>query len=266
MLRSLFFSKSFRTFFTADSFLFHPGVNLLVGDQGAGKSTLIECVRAVSASERQRKTMWQSITLEPSDVRAVVDVWVQPPVQILAYDFERDSGRNSTVLSQDIDQQLFGMRHSHGEDGRMFLSRIDAMGHGPAPLVIMFDEPDCAMSPRSCYRLVTMFRRLAAQGHQIVASVHNPIVILGTVPGDDALSAWPNVLSVEHKRWLPAAVFMATQGQPAGTAPGGLERPCICGDSGICLVCAGTRNFDGGACSSCAGRGTCKACVKPSDA
>ena len=45
MLESISFTQDWRCFKTGEEFIFRPDVNLLVGDQGCGKSSLLTAIR-----------------------------------------------------------------------------------------------------------------------------------------------------------------------------------------------------------------------------
>jgi len=64
---------------------------------------------------------------------------------------------------------------------------------------MMMDEPDIALSIRSCHKLVDMMKKFEKQGHQIIAAVQNPIVI----------ESFPEVFSLEHKmKWMKSEDFI----------------------------------------------------------
>lgn len=65
--------------------------------------------------------------------------------------------------------------------------------------MIFMDEPDMALSIRSCHKLVALLKKLGKK-QQIVAAVHNPIVIGG----------FPEVYSTEHCRWMPLEEFIGS--------------------------------------------------------
>jgi predicted ATPase len=70
------------------------------------------------------------------------------------------------------------------------------------PYLILFDEPDAGLSPRSAVELLRVLRVVTEHGGQVIASVHSPILMLGV----------PEVLSLEHRRWMPGREFLATHG------------------------------------------------------
>jgi predicted ATPase len=66
------------------------------------------------------------------------------------------------------------------------------------PLIWFLDEPDMALSIRSCHWLAITFKEAADRGQQIIAAVHNPILIASV----------DQVYSVEHRCWMDSADFI----------------------------------------------------------
>lgn len=227
MFRRVVFKEDFRSFSKGDEFeLDDRMIVLLVGDQGSGKSTFIELMRSLCASDQQRERHWRSIGIDVAEARRVILFDCDPGLLFLSYDFERDSGRSTTEMQVDLARQLFDMKSSHGEASLHFLrsiqatlrAKVEQTGRLPFNAIIL-DEPDANMSPRSCYELVRIFRDLATAGVQVIASVHNPILITGAIPGDPTVG-WGGVLSIEHKRWMSPEEFLQLQTQPRRSADG----------------------------------------------
>jgi predicted ATPase len=218
MLQYVAFKKSFRCFEARTLLLFLDGVNLLVGDQGCGKSTLIEMMRTLTTASNpeMQKRNFRSIGMKPADVAATISLAVDPPMRTMGYDFERDSPRMAVELQfHDMARQLASFHESHGQTSKPFL---DSLGDVKEPVICFLDEPDQALSPRSCYDLVRTFRKLADKGCQIIAAVHNPIVIRGIIPGDGLPSAWNNVMDLEQRGLLISPdAYLEAQAQPRKT-------------------------------------------------
>ena len=81
---------------------------------------------------------------------------------------------------------------SHGEG---FLTVFDAMFRSPG--IYLMDEPEAALSFRSCLRLVGLVHRLAASGSQVVVATHSPL--LTALPGADVVELGPHGL--RHTTW-----------------------------------------------------------------
>lgn len=181
MLESVVFKNKFRIFAKGEKFEFKPGINLLTGDQGSGKSSLLFLL------SQNRKDTVQINTVG------------NKAVESRSFDFEKDNPRLQSLTGgeSEYNSRIRLMFSSHGESVNAV---INAAKQWKAPLVILMDEPDMALSPRSIKKLVETYRSLADAGMQIIAAVHNPIII-GSVE---------QVLSLEHRKWMLAKEFLAS--------------------------------------------------------
>ena len=71
MLNTLKFKENWRCFKAGDTFDFRPGVNLLVGDQGCGKSSLLQ---AIAASVKSKKYQYDDLDMDYHQVCCVCGV------------------------------------------------------------------------------------------------------------------------------------------------------------------------------------------------
>lgn len=200
-LASVTFTVDHRCFASGDTVAFRPGVNLVVGDQGSGKSTLLAAVVANSSGASKRV---------PARLDTGADV--DSSVEVLSFDFERDSLRARSSFFADPDRmatQLASIYASHGQAVWRVLDEVRARG-ATGRKVVVLDEPDVALSPRSAHRLAAMFADVASSGSQVIAAVHNPIVI----------AAFGDVYSLENRAWMSGEAFLA---EHAGAATWGDE-------------------------------------------
>lgn len=183
MLRSLEFTKDLRCFKAGARIEFRPGINMLVGDQGTGKSTILGIFtgRVLDA---------EKATQADTDGNGV---------HTRAFDFEQDNPRVSPHLPNQegaFMAAVIGMWKSHGEFNLSLLQNL--LTQEGESLLVLLDEPDQALSPRSCLKLVKILKQVAARGHQIVVSVHNPFLI----------TSQDLVYSVEHMEWVTPDKFI----------------------------------------------------------
>lgn len=178
MLQLLRYEKPFRCFKKGDTIVFEPGVNLLVGDQGCGKSSLLLSIDRL----RQGSTDIAILATEGT--------------QCTYHDFERDNPRTASGFNPDgFDWQVQSLFSSHGQSVNVMLRSLTA---AKQKLTMLLDEPDMALSVRSVRNLVTIFRELAAAGHQVIAAVHNPFL----------LWSFNRVYSLEHRQWMGSVAFI----------------------------------------------------------
>ncbi len=190
MLLSVIFKEDWRCFKDGDSFKFRPGVNLLVGEQGCGKSSLIQALRAGGKGKPGK------IDGTNKELAAKVVVICDEVMTSCSLDFEHENPRTMSYFGDDIMFQVNAMRSSHGQAN---LAIIRSAARMKRDLCIL-DEPDMALSIRSCRKLVTALKELADGGSQVVAAVHNMAVI----------QAFKEVYSLEHGRWMDSAEFIAS--------------------------------------------------------
>ena len=164
-----------------DEFLFEP-ITLIVGDQGCGKSTLLK-----------------TFSMKPTPVK--VTTTNGEKIQTLSFDFEKDNPRQTGKFESAINKVGAGAAISllHSSHGQAVKALLRTLNENPG-VTFFIDEPDMALSIRSCYELVEMVKSSSASGCQIIMAVHNPIII----------SSFQSVLSIEHRRWMTSKEFIAS--------------------------------------------------------
>lgn len=177
MLHSLTFKKDYRCFKSGEYLPFQPGINLLVGDQGSGKSTVFQLIRNLGKNEEI--------------VTAKVD-----RIQMFSFDFEHDNPRIATVFNEKVNYgvQAAMLFSSHGQTVNALLKFIQEK----KDCLVLLDEPDLSLSIRSCIKLMDVFREAASHGCQIIATVHNMATI----------KEMPDCLSLEHRKWMSSDDFI----------------------------------------------------------
>lgn len=195
MIEMLRFNKHYRTFIEGESITFGEGVNLLVGDQGCGKSTMLQVLCKLL---NVPKAFWRDDVFI-RDMRVVATVSTDlKPMQVFAHDYENDSPRTSasfeTMGMLPLKKVLGQKKMSHGEANCQLINLIEQFEN----TILILDEPDSGLSCRSALKLAAALKRLEAQGCQILASVHHPWVI----------EAFPKVLSVEKRKWISSKDFL----------------------------------------------------------
>ncbi len=182
MIHTVEFKKEWRCFKEGNRFKFRPGVNLLVGDQGCGKSSLFTILRQVA--KNGHKSWEDKVTVQYDKSK------------LLSFDFELENPRTRGYFLDDTMSQVAAMFSSHGESNRFIFATIKTV----SDCVLLMDEPDMSLSIRSCKLLALRLKALVKRNSQIIIAVHNMAII----------QAFDEVLSLEHRKWMPSAEFIVS--------------------------------------------------------
>ncbi len=171
----------------ADGLEIPAGVTVLVGENGSGKSTVVECLaEAYGLNPQGGSAMGQTFRIrdsEPGQGHQLTVVRGARP-------------RWSYFLRADTMSQLYtyleeyaGLREplhelSHGE-GFLEILRTRVHEHG----FYLMDEPDAPLSFVACLSLAATLHDLAAGGSQVIVATHSPVV--AAVPGAHVLELGP---------------------------------------------------------------------------
>lgn len=195
---------------------FRRSVTFLVGDNGSGKSTIVEAVA-------------EGFKLDPYGGRAGSRTGRPKPVttalgKVLRLDTTAAGSRMlggprlkkkgfflraETAFA--MTERLWGRPGYWEEDtsamshGEGFLAMFAAMMREPGFYVM--DEPESALSFTACLQLVALLHELSESGAQVVCATHSPI--LASTPGADIVelgdhgmrrTAWTELELVDHWR------------------------------------------------------------------
>lgn len=174
-----------------------PGVTLLVGDNGTGKSTLVEALAVAAGFNPEggsQSFRFATRASESSLGDALVLRWghIKPRT---GYFLRAESFYNVATEIENLERADPGLlaayggqslhERSHGE------SFLDLVVHrfGPHGLYLL-DEPEAALSVRGCLAMLTRITDLVEQGCQFVVATHSPILL--AVPGARILQIEPD--------------------------------------------------------------------------
>jgi predicted ATPase len=163
-----------------------PGVTFLVGENGSGKSTLVEALAAIYP-RGGFDTPFAHVTgprasAEDSPlhfhVRARTHKLASPAGFFLRA--EAMHGYLADADANESERRGWGgetlQERSHGE---AFLA---VLRHRFAePGVYFLDEPEAALSFRSCLGLVSLLGTMRAEGSQVIVATHSPLLV--SLPG-----------------------------------------------------------------------------------
>lgn len=156
------------------------GLTVLVGENGSGKSTVVECLaEAYGLNPQGGSALAQTFQIRPSEpgigreltvVRGARPRWsyflrADTMHQLYTY-LEQNPGRRPERLHE----------LSHGEGFMEILrTRVNDTGF------YLMDEPDAPLSFTASLGLAALLHDLAAEGSQLVVATHSPII--AAVPG-----------------------------------------------------------------------------------
>ncbi|MET0196372.1 ABC transporter [Rhodococcus sp. RS1C4] len=198
-----------------DGLEFHAPVTMLVGDNGSGKSTIVEAVaegfdldsRGGRASrlprtDTVRTPLGDVIELEttPRGARMLRGPRLQKKGFFLRAETAVELTERYSGVPGYWDEDTTELSHGEG-----FLAVFRAMFQDPGFYVL--DEPESALSFTACLRLVALMSELADAGAQVVCATHSPV--LASVPGADIVevgdhglrrTSWEELELVAHWR------------------------------------------------------------------
>jgi len=165
-------------------------VTVLVGENGSGKSTLIEGLAAAWGRRLTAQVHHWTPTAGDEDADLGWHLRLDgewPPPQ--GGCFLRAEAMHAHFATLEADTRAFDGRglntRSHGESFLAFLeSRRTERG------LYLLDEPEAALSFRSCLALLVLLGDAVAAGSQVLLATHSPL--LAAVPGARILELGPD--------------------------------------------------------------------------
>ena len=163
-----------------DEIALHPEVTFLVGENGSGKSTILEAVADKLDLDAEGgdtvMTFVEHRADSPLPRALVVTRGVRTPSMryfLRAESFfnvAREVDAHPGALARHGGRPLHGM--SHGESFlTLALERFLPDG------LFLLDEPEAALSPQGCLTLLRRMRELAIDGAQFVVATHSPLLL-----------------------------------------------------------------------------------------
>lgn len=159
-------------------------MTVLVGENGSGKSTLVEAIAIAwrelltaqvhhwgPAPSREDTELWRELRLETAHPRPQGGIWLRAESMHELFDSIDRQG----VELRPFDGVPLNAR-SHGEG---FLALLESRTTERGLWVL--DEPESALSFRSCLRLMVVLHDAVAAGSQVLLATHSPV--LAALPG-----------------------------------------------------------------------------------
>jgi predicted ATPase len=167
----------------ADGLALAP-VTVLVGENGTGKSTLVEAIAAAWHDLLTAQVHHWGPKAAPEDTALARELWLEgayPRPQGGAW--LRAEAMHALFTSVDADaielRAFDGVPLNTRSHGEGFLAYLESrtMERG----LWILDEPESALSFRSCLRLLALLNGMTSAGSQVLLATHSPV--LAAMPG-----------------------------------------------------------------------------------
>jgi predicted ATPase len=195
--------------------VFEAPVTFLVGENGSGKSTIVEAVAEAFgldarggragrkyANDRPKTELGSLLSLDLTLAGLRMKQAARNKQKGFFLRAETAYGLLEAVNGLPGYWTSDVTRMSHGEG---FLTVFEEMF--AAPGLYLMDEPEAALSFSSCLQLVALMHRLGEVGAQVICATHSPV--LASTPGADILelddsgfrrTTWGELALVDHWR------------------------------------------------------------------
>jgi predicted ATPase len=157
-----------------------PGITILAGENGSGKSTIIEALAAIYPRTGFDNPFAMVTGAGPSDEDSPLRYHLRPKLVKMASRagfFLRAESMHSFLAAVDSSEKAFGYgddklnQRSHGESFMAVLRhRFTDVG------VYFMDEPEAALSFQSSLALIALLDNMRREGSQVIISTHSPIL------------------------------------------------------------------------------------------
>lgn len=164
---------------TFESINFHADVTFIVGENGTGKSTLIEGIALALGFSPEGGT--KNVSLETSKNTSVLDSYLKLTRSYARpkdhYFLRAESFYNVATYMDNLGylKNYGGKSLHHQSHGEAFLSVLvnKLKGNG----LYIFDEPEAALSPQRQLTTLARIHHLVTENSQFIIATHSPILM-----------------------------------------------------------------------------------------
>lgn len=186
---------------------FHPKVTFIVGENGTGKSTILEAIAVACGFNAEGGT--KNFNFTTSDTHSQLHDYiklvrgVRKPTD--GFFLRAESFYNLATNIDELDRENPGLfssyggkslhKQSHGESFfSVFMNRFEGNG------LYILDEPESALSPSRQMAMITRIHELVKLNSQFIIATHSPIIM-----------AYPNSTIYEIKEKIELVRYEETE-------------------------------------------------------
>ncbi|VDG96973.1 cytochrome c biogenesis protein CcmA [Lysinibacillus sphaericus] len=166
---------------------FHPNVTYIIGENGMGKSTLLEAIAVSLGFNPEGGT--RNFNFSSYDSHSDLDKYLRIVKGVYrandSFFFRAETFYNVATHIEELDSEPLGGRRiidsfggkslheqSHGESFfAAFIERFQGNG------LYILDEPEAALSPTRQLAMLSRIHELVTEGSQFIISTHSPILM-----------------------------------------------------------------------------------------
>jgi predicted ATPase len=172
-------------------FNFKPGVNIIVGENGSGKSSLISLIKNYIEHQSKYIEVDGDVTTENT---IFFDGEKDNPVVAIPGMANPNDSDTYVPLLQHL---MFAQEESHGESMLPALDYILTQAKGG--YTIFMDEPETALSLKNQISLANKFKMSAGEyGNQLIISTHSLAII----------QLFPSIFDMETRQWWKTGKYL----------------------------------------------------------
>ncbi len=157
-----------------ESIQFHPNVTFFVGENGSGKSTVLEAIALAMGfnPEGGSKNAMFETAETTSSLHTQITLSRIMPKPKSGYFLRAESFFNVATYLDQVGGNRSLHQCSHGE---AFISLLTETFTGDG--IYLLDEPEAALSPQRQLAAICAINKLASEGAQFIIATHSPILL-----------------------------------------------------------------------------------------
>ena len=186
---------------------FHPKVTFFVGENGTGKSTILEAIASAYGFNPEGGT--KNFNFSSRDTHSELQEYIRLVKGLVkpkdGFFLRAESFYNFASNVDDLNREIPGLlssyggkslhKQSHGESFfSVFMNRFGGKG------LYILDEPEAALSPSRQMAMISRMDDLIKAGSQFIIATHSPIIM-----------AYPDSIIYEIKNEIKAVKYEETE-------------------------------------------------------